>query len=125
MRFSAAAVASLLAVAQAKINGISVPATIRPGDGFNLIIESSNWIQAIYDVAIAVGYAPGTGYPGNLGTVLGSYYLGPGMFLQPVRRSRCALKLTGNAQSNLTSSATSANGSMFPPTHLRARLSSQ
>ena len=81
MRFSttAAILASLIPVSLAKINGISVPSTIKPGDGFNLIIESSNFIESVYDVAIVIGYAPGSGYPGDLGTVMGSYYLGPGM----------------------------------------------
>ncbi len=99
MRFSIAAVASLLAVAQAKINGISLPATIQPGQGFNLIIESSDFIQSIYDVSIAVGYATGAGYPGDLGTVLGSYYLGPGMFfsLSLSHQSPRASTLTGRS----------------------------
>ncbi|KAH7000176.1 hypothetical protein EDB80DRAFT_104808 [Ilyonectria destructans] len=78
MRLSlAATAATLLAVAQARINGISVPATIKPGDTFDVIIESSNYIQTVYDVAIAVGYAPGTGYPDSLGSVADSFYLGP------------------------------------------------
>jgi len=80
MRFTvAAALASALSVAQARIYGIAVPDTIKPGDGFNAIIESSNYIQSVYDVSIVFGAAPGEGYPGSLGTVLGSYYLGPGM----------------------------------------------
>ena len=70
--------ASLLSLSSARIIGIAVPATIRPGDGFNAIIETENYIQSVYDVAIAFGVAPGAGYPGTLGTVLGSYYLGPG-----------------------------------------------
>ncbi|KAK7419431.1 hypothetical protein QQX98_003383 [Neonectria punicea] len=78
MRLSLTAVtASLLAVAQARITGISVPSTIKPGDTFNVIIESSNYIQTVYDVAIAVGYAAGEGYPGSLINVADSFYLGP------------------------------------------------
>lgn len=78
MRFSFA-IAALLSTAQAHINGISVPSTIKPGDTFNVIILSSNWIQSSYDVAIAFGYATGKGFPGSLGTVADSFYLGPGM----------------------------------------------
>ncbi|KAF7545723.1 hypothetical protein G7Z17_g8950 [Cylindrodendrum hubeiense] len=78
MRLSlAATAAALLAVTEARINGISVPSTIKPGDTFDVIIESSNYIQSVYDVAIAVGYAPGNGYPESLGSIANSFYLGP------------------------------------------------
>ncbi|KAK7408104.1 hypothetical protein QQX98_009759 [Neonectria punicea] len=78
MRFSiAAAAAVLLGTAQAHINGISVPSTIKPGDTFNVIILSSNWIQSSYDAAIVFGYASGNGYPGSLGTVVETFRLGP------------------------------------------------
>ena len=82
MRFATvlAASASLLSLASARIVGISVPNTIKPGDGFNAIIHVENYIQSVYDVAIAFGVAPGNGYPGSLGTVMDSFYLGPGMF---------------------------------------------
>ena len=80
MRFSVATatVASLLSVAQARIYGIAVPSTIQVGGGFNAIIESSNYIQSVYDVAIAFGTAPAPGFQGSLGQPIGSYYLGPG-----------------------------------------------
>ncbi|KAF8432626.1 hypothetical protein BGX38DRAFT_1136809 [Terfezia claveryi] len=59
------------------ITGIAVPETIKAGEGFNLKITTSNYIQSVYDVSAAVGIAPGRGYPGSLGRVLESYYLGP------------------------------------------------
>lgn len=74
----AAVLSALAATAAARITGIAVPDTIRPGDGFHAVIRSSNYIQTVYDVAIAFGYAPGRGYPGTLGTVTDSFYLGPG-----------------------------------------------
>ncbi|CAM1510380.1 Fc.00g007150.m01.CDS01 [Cosmosporella sp. VM-42] len=77
MRFTLAAIPALLAVAQARINGIAVPETIKPGDKFEAIILSSNYIQSVYDVAIAFGYARGEGFPGSLGSVVDSFYLGP------------------------------------------------
>ncbi|PNY26096.1 Uncharacterized protein TCAP_03967 [Tolypocladium capitatum] len=72
----AAAAASLLALAHARVTGIAVPDTIRPGDSFNAVIHSSNYIQAVHDVAITFGYASGAGYPGSLGSVTNSYCLG-------------------------------------------------
>jgi hypothetical protein len=79
MRFPSAAVAvGCLPVAIARIYGVAVPSTIRPGDNFTAIILSSNYIQSVYDVAIAFGHLPVDGYPGILGSVIGSYYLGPG-----------------------------------------------
>jgi hypothetical protein len=80
MRFQTilAASASLLSLTTARIVGISVPETIQPGGGFNAIIETENYIQSVYDVAIVFGVAPGAGYPGELGNVMDSFYLGPG-----------------------------------------------
>ncbi|OAA38381.1 hypothetical protein NOR_06771 [Metarhizium rileyi] len=68
---------SLVALAGARITGISVPSTIRPGDTINATILSSNYIQTVYDVAIVFGYAPGHGTPQSLGLVAESIYLGP------------------------------------------------
>jgi Nis1 family len=75
-----AALASVVSLTSARIVGISVPETIKPGDGFNLYIQTENYIQSVYDVAIAVGVAPGAGNPQSLGTVMDSFYLGPGTF---------------------------------------------
>lgn len=54
-----AASASLLSLAHARIFGVGIPSTIRPGDTFDLIIEAQDYIQSVTDVAIAVGYSPG------------------------------------------------------------------
>ncbi|KHN97639.1 uncharacterized protein MAM_04654 [Metarhizium album ARSEF 1941] len=77
MRASAAVMAGILALAQARIRGIAVPETIKPGDTINVTIVNENYIQAVYDVAIAFGYAPGHGIPQSLGLVAGLMYLGP------------------------------------------------
>lgn len=77
MKLSLATATAILSVASARIIGIAVPETIRPGAGFNAVIMTENYIQSVYDVAIAFGYAPGSGFPGALGSTLGSYYLGP------------------------------------------------
>jgi len=73
-----AATLSLFTLTSARIIGIAVPETIAPGQGFNAIIMVENYIQSVYDVAIAFGVSPGEGHEGTIGTVLGSYYLGPG-----------------------------------------------
>ena len=79
MRFQTilAAGASLLTLSSARIVGVAVPETIRPGDTFNAIIEVEDYIQSVYDVAIAFGIASGSGYPGSLGIPITSGYLGP------------------------------------------------
>ncbi|KAK5989444.1 Necrosis-inducing secreted protein 1 [Cladobotryum mycophilum] len=77
MKFTLAAFASLLAVAQGRIYGISVPETIRPGDTVDVTIIRQNYIQTVYDVAISIGWAPGDGYPQSLGRVADSFFLGP------------------------------------------------
>ncbi|PNP37714.1 hypothetical protein TGAMA5MH_10387 [Trichoderma gamsii] len=77
MQFSIAAIIPFLASANAIISGIAVPETIKPGEPFQLTIETQNYIQAVSDISIAVGYQKGDGYPDCLGTVLGSFYLGP------------------------------------------------
>jgi len=77
----AAAATALLAAAEARLVGIAIPDVIRPGEGFNAIILTENYIQSVYDVAIAFGYKPAGAFPDSLGTVLDSFYLGPGRFL--------------------------------------------
>jgi hypothetical protein len=64
-------------LSSAIITGISVPSTIKAGDGFNAYINTADYIQSVYDVSIAFGVAPGAGYQGALGQVIDSFYLGP------------------------------------------------
>ncbi|EPS40973.1 hypothetical protein H072_5146 [Dactylellina haptotyla CBS 200.50] len=64
----------------AVVSSISAPAIIKPGDGFNIYITNSNYIQSVYDVALAVGIAPGNGLPGALVQVTDTYYVGPGQY---------------------------------------------
>ncbi|KAH7144543.1 hypothetical protein B0J13DRAFT_623079 [Dactylonectria estremocensis] len=118
MRLSLAAVASLLAVAQARINGISVPATIKPGDTFDVIIESSNYIQSVYDVAIAIGYAPGKGYPDSLYNVADSFYLGPDESnqLHSFNKTITIPKSVGKGKGLVTASLMSLYGAAYSPT---------
>ena len=71
-----AASASLLSLAHARIVGVGIPQTIKPGDTFNLIIVSENYIQSVTDVSIAVGYASGVAPIDSLGRFVNAFYLG-------------------------------------------------
>lgn len=72
-----AASASLISLAQARIGGIGVPSTIKPGDTFNLVIEGTGYIQSVTDVSIAVGYARGGAPLGDgLGIFITAFDLG-------------------------------------------------
>jgi necrosis-inducing secreted protein 1 len=80
------ATAASFGLSSAIITGFSVPNQIKPGDGFNAYINTANYIQSVYDVAVVFGVAPGSGHGGALGTIAGSYYLGPEQsnVLQPI-----------------------------------------
>lgn len=72
-----AASATLLSLVHARIDGISVPSTIKPGDTFNLIFENEIYIQSVTDVSMAVGYAEGSNPPGgSLGIFITAFDLG-------------------------------------------------
>lgn len=70
----------LLALAlptSAIINGLTAPKTVTAGSSFTLTLETSDYIQRVYDVSAAFGIAQGKGAGGSLGTVFASAYLGP------------------------------------------------
>ncbi|CAI4213084.1 unnamed protein product [Parascedosporium putredinis] len=78
MQFRAALLAALATTASARIHGISFPKTIKPGEEITAYIGSANYIQSVYDVAIAFGInREEAAYPDTLGPVFGSFYLGP------------------------------------------------
>ena len=79
---SASALLSALALTlpvSARIYGISAPSTIEPGTPFTVSLLTQDYIQSVYDVAVAFGVASGQGYPDSLGTVFASEYLGPAL----------------------------------------------
>lgn len=79
-RSTLAALSAIVAGANARIYGIALPETIKAGDEVTAIIASSNYIQSVYDVAIAFGISPPeAAFPDSMGVVLDSFYLGPGM----------------------------------------------
>lgn len=76
MRFTLAAIASLLAIAEARITAISVPDKIKPGAEFDVIIEASDYSSRIYDASITFGYSIGEGSSGAIGTPIRTILLG-------------------------------------------------
>ncbi|KAK2628218.1 hypothetical protein QTJ16_002864 [Diplocarpon rosae] len=82
MHFSSVATASLLALlstASARITGLSAPSTIAAGRYFTISLLTDSANHSVYDVAAAIGVAPGAGAPGSLGTPLGTYFVGPSL----------------------------------------------
>ena len=78
MRFSLLSAASaLVALASARIDGISVPATVQPGSTVEVQFNTEIYIQSVLDVAVVFGISSGQGHYPYLGNVLGSTYLGP------------------------------------------------
>ncbi|KAI9053387.1 hypothetical protein LZ554_002346 [Drepanopeziza brunnea f. sp. 'monogermtubi'] len=80
MRFSTTTLLSALTVlapAAARIVGLAAPAVIAPGFPFTVQLLTENYIQSVYDVSAAFGISPAPGYPGTLGTVFSSVYIGP------------------------------------------------
>lgn len=80
VRSTLATLSAVIVGVNARIYGIALPETIKAGDEVTAIIASSDYIQSVYDVAIAFGISPeAAAFPDSLGTVLDSFYLGPGM----------------------------------------------
>jgi hypothetical protein len=122
MKFSLAAAttvaAFLLSTASARVSGVFVPPTLVPGQVFEVTVHGENYIQSVYDVAIAFGIAPGRGFPGSLGTVLASEYLGPALS-NTVGNYSFPIVLPGNTptgQALFTASLTSLYGAASGPT---------
>ncbi|KXT13838.1 hypothetical protein AC579_6888 [Pseudocercospora musae] len=66
------------ALASARIIGFATPKTIAPDSTIKLLILTENFSQTVYDVAMSFGLSPtNTSYPGSLGDVLSSKFLGP------------------------------------------------
>ncbi|KAK6346824.1 hypothetical protein TWF696_006932 [Orbilia brochopaga] len=123
MRFTTiitVAAASFSGLSSAIISGFSVPATIKPGtEGFNFRINTANYIQSVYDVAVAIGVAPGKGFPGALGQVTDSFYLGPekSNILQPINHwSYLPITLQKGTNVTLTATFYSLFGAAAAPT---------
>lgn len=83
MRPSSIFAASLFALARARIDGIGVPSTIKPGEPFDLIFLNEIYIQRVTDVAMAVGYYAGAD-SNHLGSSLGTFVTAFDLGKQPL-----------------------------------------
>ncbi|CZR51274.1 uncharacterized protein PAC_01149 [Phialocephala subalpina] len=81
MRFTASSVAilasTLISSSSAIITGVTAPSTVYAYNPFTVTLTTANYIQSVYDVAVGFGVAPGAGFPGSLGNVASTAYLGP------------------------------------------------
>ncbi|KUI60819.1 hypothetical protein VP1G_08017 [Cytospora mali] len=111
------AAASLLSLAQARIIGVGVPSTIKPGDTFDLVIGTEGYIQSVTDVAIAVGYSSGTAPSGALGTFIAAVDLVDKSNLSNNYTESVTLPADAKAgAATFTASLTSLYGVQFAPT---------
>jgi len=90
MRFTPTILSALtlaLPSVNAIITGVTAPASITAGDPFILTLNTADFSQAVYDVSVAFGVSPGTGFPDELGNVFASAYLGPTLSntISPIR----------------------------------------
>ncbi|KAF4962644.1 hypothetical protein FSARC_9314 [Fusarium sarcochroum] len=119
MRFSiAAASTALLALAEARITGIKVPKEIKAGEPFEAIIVRENYIQTVYDSSIVFGYAPTNAYPGSIGQVADSFYLGAkeSNKIEPLKEKLTIPKDAPKGKGLVTASLFSIYGASGSPT---------
>lgn len=69
--------ATLLSTTTAIITGVTTPSPIYAYNPFTITLTTADYIQSVYDVAVAFGITPSPGLPGSLGTVITTAYLGP------------------------------------------------
>jgi len=94
------------------------PATIAPGEPFNVSLITQGYIQTVYDVAVAFGIAPGRGYPDSLGVAIASEYLGPAKsnLINPITFTLNIDKNIPLGSSTLSASLMSLYGAVSGPT---------
>lgn len=114
MQFSAT-VLPLLALAlpaSAIVSGLTAPYSVTAGEPFILTLDTADYIQAVYDVSVAFGIAPGEGYPGALGDVFASAYLGPQLsnIVNPIQFTVSVAETTPKGESIIAASVTSLYG---------------
>lgn len=120
MRFatsSAALLATLISSSSAIITGVTAPSTVYAYNPFTVTLTTADYIQSVYDVAVAFGVAPGKGFPGSLGNVVSSAFLGPSKsnILTPITFDVTLPAGTQNGEYVLTASVFSLFGAASSP----------
>jgi hypothetical protein len=107
----------LLSSASARIAGFSAPSIVYAYNPFTVSLITEDYIQSVYDVAVAFGVAPGVGYPDSLGSIVASEYLGPAKsnILTPITFSVTLPPGTHNGQYTLSASVLSLYGAEYEP----------
>jgi hypothetical protein len=107
----------LLSSASARIVGVSAPSTVYAYNPFTVSLITENYIQSVYDVAVAFGVAPGAGYPDSLGNIMAPEYLGPAKSntLSPITFTVTLPQGTQNGQYTLSASVMSLYGVEYEP----------
>lgn len=119
MRFSAASIAflasTLISSTSAIITGVQTTPTVYAYNPFTVTLTTADYIQSVYDVAVAFGVAPGTGFPGALGNVMSTAYLGPSKsnILTPIQFQVTLPAGTGNGPHILTAEVFSLFGAGY------------
>jgi Nis1 family len=108
---------SLFSGASAIITGVTAPSTVYAYNPFTVSLTTADYIQSVYDVAVAFGVAPGAGYPNSLGNVMSTAYLGPSQsnILTPIEFSVTLPAGTQNGPYILTASVMSLLGVAYEP----------
>lgn len=120
MRFttsSAALLTTLVSSSSAIITGVTAPSTVYAYNPFTVTLTTANYIQSVYDVAVGFGVAPGKGFPGSLGNVMSSAFLGPSKsnILTPITFDVTLPAGTQNGEYVLTASVFSLFGAAYSP----------
>jgi hypothetical protein len=108
---------SLFSGVSAIITGVTAPSTVYAYNPFTVSLTTADYIQSVYDVAVAFGVAPGMGHPDSLGNVVSTAYLGPSKsnVLTPIEFTVTLPAGTQNGPYVLTASVFSLLGEAYEP----------
>lgn len=109
---------SILSTTTAIITGVTTTPTVYAYNPFTITLTTANYVQSVYDVAVAFGVSPGAGHPDSLGTVVSSAFLGPSKsnILTPITFDVTLPAGTGNGEYLLTAAVYSLFGASSLPT---------
>jgi Nis1 family len=121
MRFTPTSTAlflsTLISSSSAIITGVSTTSTVYAYNPFTVTLTTADYIQSVYDVAVAFGVAPGAGVPDSLGNVMSAAFLGPSQsnILTPITFDVTLPAGTTNGEHMLTAAVYSLWGAEYEP----------